>query len=313
MLPLLNEFKEKTLTEGRCLGTARAKIKNCGYFERWYGSDTIKKVSRNDIENYKTYLIEEHRTQRGKKLQGVTIVDRLSALSDYFKFLLTKKVIFFDPTLGVIIPKKKRLFQVGYLTEKEMEELINKPDTYTYVGIRDRLIFELLYTSSLRNNELCRLKLSEVDMKEKYIYPSRSKGGRECAIPILPSTYQVLHKYLEISRPRLVKIGKKPKPNIEELLISERGTAFTTSGIGKLFSKYRNGDEHYHAHALRRACAVHMLKNGASVRDVQVVLGHNSLESTQMYTQVTANDMKDILGKHHPREQYFKKHGKAKC
>ena len=93
-----------------------------------------------------------------------------------------------------------------------MQELIRKPDTKTPLGVRDRLIFELLYTCPLRSGELCRLKLSDVDMKEKYIYPLRSKGGRECAVPIVPTTYQVLKKYLSGSRDELVKKSGKPDP-----------------------------------------------------------------------------------------------------
>ena len=306
MLPLLNEYYDKILADAWQVGTARQNILYCTYFGNWYGSENIKKVTRKDIEKYKLYLMTEYKTRlRKTKLSNSAIANRLYALKGYFKFLQNRKVLFLDPTVGLEVPKVIKFANVDCLTEKEVQELIRKPDTRAPLGVRDRLIFELFYTSALRSNELCRLKLSEVDMKEKYIYPSRSKGGRECGIPIVPTTYQVLKKYLSESRPELVKKSGKPDP--EEVFITRRGVSMTVYTVNKIFEKYREGDKHIHPHALRHTCATHMIKNGADIRNVQALLGHNSLETTQGYTKLTVENLKDIHEKYHPRERMAKR------
>lgn len=306
MLPLLNEYHDKMLAEGRCLRTSSQNSMYCRYFAEWYGLENMKKVSRKDIERYKIYLMSEHKTRfLGKRLTDASIASRLYAIKGYFKFLQERKVVFLDPTVDLTAPSVKKFTNVHLLTEKEMQELILKPDTSTLLGLRDRLIFELLYASALRSGELCRLKVSEVDMKKRYIYPSRSKGGRECAIPILSSTYQILQKYLNEGRPQILKIIRKPE--IPELFVTRRGTRMTSHNMVALFERYRDGKKHIHAHALRHSCATHMLKNGADIRNIQALLGHNRIETTQGYTKLVIGDLKDMHAKYHPREKYFKK------
>ncbi len=305
MLPLLNEFRDKLLQDGRQLNTIEGRLRACVFFWKWYGSDNVQKVTRKDISRYKIFLMTEYTPQIGrsvgKRLCGETITFRLSAVSNYFKFLHANKKIFFDPTIGLKFPEKVLRYPTYIPTEQDIQELINKPDTYTYVGIRDRLVFELSYTCPLRNIELRRLKVSDIDMKERFIYPSRAKGGYECGIPIAPSTYQVLEKYMVIARPRLLKLAKRP---VEELFVTKFGGPFTETIINEIFEKYR-GDKHIHPHAMRHACAVHMLRNGARLREVQLFLGHRSITSTQTYTMLTANDLKDLHSAYHPREKFI--------
>lgn len=307
MLPLFSEFREKMLMDGRQLCTIHNNLKACAYFAAWYGSEDVRKVSPKDIKAYKIYIMTEYKSREGNKLCTETVIHRLSAISMYFRFLFASKKVFFDPTINLTYPEKKPHFPSYIPNEKDIEELINKPDTYTYVGIRDRLLFELSYTCPLRNKELRQLKLSEVDMKDRYIYPQRAKGGRECGIPIVNSTYQALEKYLSISRPRLIRPGKA---FVEELFVTKNGGRFSGTIINEIFEKYR-GTKAIHPHSMRHACAVHMLKNGAGLRDIQVLLGHRNLRSTQTYTMLTANDLKDLHVRHHPREKHDPK--KSQC
>jgi len=299
MLPLLNEFQEKFLSQGMRPKDARSKIYHCRYFAEWYGSENMRKVSPGDIERYKVYLMTEKKSQySGKNLAYSTIVHRLYDILEYFEFLLEHKEIFFDPTLRLKIPIDKGT-PIHYMSEKEMQALIQAPDTKTYLGLRDRLVFELLYTCPLRNNELCRLKLSEIDMKKKVIYPSRSKGGRECGIPIASSTYQVLEKYLAR------RLLKKTRPNLEELMVSYHGRCPDRFGHPANFRQVsRKGQYAHSSHAMRHTCCVHMLRHGAGIRDLQVLLGHRRLTSTEHYTQLTTGDLKAMQDKYHPRERY---------
>ncbi len=304
MLPLLNEFRDKLLRDGRQPNTIQNALKACVYFAGWHESEDFRKVGPKDIDRYKIYLMTEYISHEGKKLCNETVVHRLSALSAYFKFLLFNKKVLFDPTINLKFPKKIKRLPSYIPTEKDVEELINKPDTYTYVGIRDRLLFELSYTCPLRNSELQGLNVGDIDMKDRYIYPARAKGGRECGIPIIDSTHQALQKYFVISRPRLLKNAKAAT---DRLFITRDGDPFKPGTINEIFQKYR-GDKHIHPHSMRHACAVHMIRNGAGLRDVQVLLGHRSLKSTVTYTVLTANDLKDLHVRYHPREKYARKH-----
>ena len=303
MLPLLSEFKEKLIRDGLSPVTVENMVKALHYFARYLEHENVQKISPKDVERYKIYLMMECITKKGKKLASGTIHHRLAALPPYFKFLVHKKKIFFDPTLNLIIPKDERRLPDYIPSEKDIEELLVMPDTNVFMGIRDRAIFEFLYTCPLRNKELRGLELGDIDMKDKYVYPKRAKGGDECGIPIAKSTYEILMKYLEIARPRL---AKRSKVRSDALFLTERGEPFSCCGLGELFVKYRK-NKPIHPHSMRHACAVHMLKHGARIREIQVMLGHKNLTSTQVYTRLTANDIKDIQDKYQPREKRYRR------
>ncbi|MFA5143999.1 MAG: tyrosine-type recombinase/integrase [Candidatus Omnitrophota bacterium] len=305
MLPLLNEFKDGLEKEGLRQCTIENMVRHVNFFAKYYKSFDMRKVSSKDIKKFKIYIMLEHITEKGKnkgkKICVEYVISILCSLMKYFKFLAQRRHIFFDPTLDLEFPKKNPHFPDYIPSEKDVQELLQKPDTNTYWGIRDRLLFELAYTCPLRNQELGRLCIQDIDMKDRYIYPKREKGGYECGIPITDSTHQILEKYLSISRPRLLKGAKTPTMT-DRLFITIYGGPFKKTTIDDIFAKYR-GDKRIHPHLMRHACAVHMLKGGARIRDIQVLLGHRRLTSTNRYTRLTANDIKDIQDKYHPRER----------
>lgn len=298
---LLNEFKERLLRAGYRPVTTKAMVKNLSLFLKYIKTTDMRKVSAKDIKRYKIYLMTEYVKEDGRPLTIPTIVSRLIMLKKFFGFLAAERKIFFDPTLDLELPRFERGTLPDYVpTEKDVEDILRSPDTFTYMGIRNRAILELSYTCPLRNKELRELKISDIDMKNKFIYPERAKGGRECGIPLAKSTHAILEKYLEISRPRLLK---KAKENTDVLFLGHKGRPFQNEqAIELIFAKYRRKKE-IHPHAMRHACAVHMIRNGARIREVQVLLGHRLLTSTQVYTRLTANDIKDIQDKYHPRER----------
>jgi integrase/recombinase XerD len=303
MLPLLTEFKDELLREGLKPATIDSRVKCIVYFTRYVSTEEMRKISKKHIDEYKVYLLTEYKTDKGKLLCVETVIHRLLALKCYFEFLMKRKYIFFDPTRDLEFPKKSKRLPKYIPSEKDIEELLSKPDVNTFMGIRDRAVLELAYTCPLRNKELRELTVQDVDMNKRYIYPSRAKGGRECAVPIINSTYEVLDKYLKISRPRLLKGAKKTSGR---LFLTELGEPFKQGTINELLEKYQ-GKKRIHPHLIRHACAVHMLRNGASIRDLQVLLGHRRIESTQIYTTITADDIKDLHDKYHPRERKFKR------
>jgi len=303
MLLLLNEFKEHLTEKGTHPGRIRSAVNGVIKFSVYMKTENMRKISKKDIEKYKIYLMTEYLTKDGKRLHNVTIAHKLSFLMMYFRFLLQRKKIFLEPTYNLEFPKWKRHFPDYIPDVKDIAELLAKPDVFTYQGIRDRTIIELLYTCPLRNVELRELTLGDVDMKEKFIYPKRAKNGYECGIPILRSTYIILSKYLEIARPRLLKYAKV---KTDKLFLTVNGRPLTGWTLAAIFSKYR-GKRRIHPHLMRHACAVHLLRNGARIREIQILLGHKRLSSTQLYTRLTANDLKELHEKHHPRERRFKR------
>ena len=127
--------------------------------------------------------------------------------------------------------------------------------------------------------------------------------GRECGIPITSGTYEASVKYLAVFWLRLLKSAKTTR---DRLFLSERGKPFAYGTINEIFVKYR-GNKRIHPHSMRHACAVHMLKNGANIRDLQVLLGHRSIKSTMVYTVLTAKDLRDMQDKFHPRDKQVAK------
>lgn len=300
MRRLLNDFKDRLIRVGYQPCTAKSMGKNLSLFLRHIKTTDMRKVSHKDIEKYKAYLMTDYRMKDGNLISVKSVVSRLITLKKFFGFLAGDRKIFFDPTLGVAFPKIARGILPDYIpTEHDVEELIRKPDTFTFIGIRNRALFELMYTCPLRNKELRELTVGELDMKNKFIYPKRAKGGRECGIPMAESTHEILQKYLEIARPRLLK---RAKESTDALFLGCRGEPFQTEqAIELIFAKYRT-KKGVHPHAMRHACAVHMLRNGARIREIQVLLGHRNITSTQVYTRLTAADLKGLQDKYHPRE-----------
>lgn len=303
MLPQLSEFKERLARDGLSPATTHNMVKGIGYFAKYLKHEDMRKVAPKDVECYKIYLMMEAATREGKRLASGTIHNRLSALPPYFKFLLAEKKIFFDPTINLVIPKAEKHFPDYIPNEKDIEELLQKPDTNVFIGIRDRAIFEFLYTCPLRNKELRSLTTGDIDMKNKYVYPRRVKGGDDCAIPIARSTYEILERYLEIARPRL---AARSRVKTDAFFLTDTGKPLSSDTLSLIFKKYKG--KPIYPHLMRHACAIHMLRQGARIREIQIMLGHRRVSSTQVYTKLTANDIRDIQNKYHPRE---KRYGRA--
>ena len=302
MRQLLNDFKERLIRYGYKPCSTESMVSSLKSFLTYAKTEDMRKISPKDIEQYKKYLMTEYIGKKGRRISAKTVAWMLIAIKKYFGFLTDEKEIFFNPTLNLKLPKYKRGSMPQYIpTEEDIEDLLLEPDTITYEGIRDRAIMELSYTCPLRNKEIRELTLSDIDLKDRFIYPKRAKGGRECGMPIADSTYLVLQRYLEVSRPRFLKCAKE---YTDALFLNQYGKPFKRS-IGHIFRKYRKNTM-MHTHSMRHACAVHMLKNGAGVRDIQVLLGHRLLTSTQIYTRLTAGDLKDMQDKYHPRERKLK-------
>jgi integrase/recombinase XerD len=194
------------------------------------------------------------------------------------------------PKLGPQLPKA--------LTAAQIESLLEQPDLTKTLGQRDRAMFELLYACGLRVSELAELQLRQVVLQPGYL-TVRGKGGKERLVPMGELAAECLKTYLEDGRLKLLKLGFIP-----EVFINARGESISRQGIWKIIkSSARKAGITINItpHMLRHSFATHLLENGADLRSLQVMLGHADIATTQIYTHVARERLKEIHRKYHPR------------
>lgn len=226
-----------------------------------------------------------------------TTARRLSSLRRFYRYLLEQGIIQTDPSIDLTSPKLGRPLPKT-LTESEVEALLNAPETKTGKGLRDKAMLELLYATGLRVSELVNLKRSEVNLNAGAVRMV-GKGDRERIVPIGEEASYWLTLYLRHGRPDLMRSRRS-----EYLFPSRRRTNVTRQGfwgIIRAYAKQAGIDRPISPHQMRHAFATHLLQHGADLRAVQMLLGHQDLSTTQIYTHVARERFKQIHALHHPR------------
>ena len=252
-----------------------------------------------DAENVKSDLIVAFFVEQLKyELTSSTTARYLSSLKGFFKFLFNSNYITSNPTEKVESTKIERKLPV-VLSFAEVEEIFASPDTNTNNGLRDRAMLELLYSSGLRVSELLNLKLNDLYFRDEIIRVL-GKGDKQRIIPIGSSAINWINKYLLNVRP-LVE-NKLKSENI--VFLSRRGTKFSRMGLWKIVNKYVTDagiEKEVHPHTFRHSFATHLLEGGADLRAVQEMLGHSDISTTQIYTHIDRDYIKQIHKDCHPR------------
>lgn len=220
----------------------------------------------------------------------------LSAIKGLHKFLLREGYAQNDSLEGVPIPKKEsRLPRV--ITVDDANRLMNSVFPPNALGMRDRAILELLYATGMRISEMARLKVGDLDSEEEFVRVF-GKGSKVRVIPVGRKALQAVQSYLKGGRPKLVK-GRRD----ESLFLNVRGRGITRQGLWKILKSYakRAGLERITPHTLRHSFATHLLQAGADLRVVQEMLGHVSISTTQIYTHVSKEHLRQIYLESHPR------------
>ena len=220
----------------------------------------------------------------------------ISTLRSFYRFLLHDDLVDASPAAAVALPKRwARLPK--YLTTEEVERLLEAPDAATPRGLRDRAILELMYATGLRVSEVAQLKAADVYLDEGFLRV-RGKGGKERVVPFSSAARSRLQAYLEAGRPALAGGGAEP------MFVNRGGAPFSRQGLWKMI-KGHGGRVGLAArltpHVLRHSFATHLLEAGANLREVQELLGHASLASTQVYTHLTLDALKRVYDAAHPR------------
>ncbi|OAG28341.1 site-specific tyrosine recombinase XerD [Thermodesulfatator autotrophicus] len=237
--------------------------------------------------------------QREKGISPETVARRLSALRGFFKYLVLEHDFPENPVTLVEGPRLSRKLPV-VLSAGEVERLLEAPDISTPLGLRDRAMLELLYASGLRVSELVTLKLFDLNLEVGFVRVM-GKGGKERLVPTGEVAREFIQKYLKKARPKL--LGKRFDE--AHIFLNKRGRPLTRQRFWQIIKTYALkaglNPRDITPHSLRHSFATHLLERGADLRTVQMLLGHASLSTTQIYTHVQAETLRKVHEKYHPR------------
>ena len=236
-------------------------------------------------------------SRRQQNLNVASLARQLVSIRNFHRFLLQEKLSTVDPTENLDAPKLGHHLPKT-LSQPEVEKLLSTPDVATETGIRDKAVLELLYASGLRISEIAGLELENVDLKVGYVR-CLGKGGKERVVPVGRKALEFIKLYCASVRPRLLKEGRVT----QILFLSSRGGQFSRVGLWKMIKKHgrQAGLPKLTPHLLRHSFATHLLEHGADLRSIQEMLGHTSIATTQIYTSVAKEGLKNIHKKYHPR------------
>ncbi|MGB4704289.1 MAG: site-specific tyrosine recombinase XerD [Candidatus Saccharicenans sp.] len=241
-------------------------------------------------------LVEFIHLQAQSGLSPRSLARLISSLKSFFRFLLLENHIRKNPAESLSSPSLW-LTLPRVLTIEEVESLLEKPDLNKPQGVRDRAILEVLYGCGLRVSELISLELKDVRLAQGFLI-CRGKGSKERIVPVGKAAARWLEKYLREVRPLWDKKGSAV------IFLTRRGKPFTRQGIWKILKTYGQEaglKDKIHPHVLRHSFATHLLERGADLRAVQMLLGHSQITTTQIYTHVSRERLKQIYDRFHPR------------
>lgn len=268
---------------------------------------TLEEITPSIIYNYQTYLYYAQ-AKTGKPLSVLTQHNALVVVKTFFSFLLETDKLAMDPSSGVHLPRKPQTLP-DTMTVQEMDRLLEQPDCSTVLGFRNRAIMEVLYATGMRNSELCKLDVYDAHLDNEEIHIRHGKGGKERLVPLGEIAGEYVREYLQAIRPKIVKDNKE-----QSLFVSKSGKRIDPTDLLlmiKLYAKQAKLDasaglgagKRITPHTFRHTCATHMLQGGADIRYIQMMLGHESITSTQIYTHVEITDLKAVHRQYHPREK----------
>jgi integrase/recombinase XerD len=291
---LIDEFCDALwLEDGLAKNTLDAYRRDLSQFAAWLEARHGKPLSGADQADIQSYLAH----QSWKKTRATSVARLLSALKRFYRYGLRQGRVKADPTLRIESPKLPRGLPKS-LTEEDVGNLLEAPPVEKALGLRDKAMLETLYASGLRVSELVTLKLGQVS-QDMGVVRVTGKGSKERLVPLGEEAIAWIRRYVKEARPALLA-GRAAN----DLFVTARGGAMTRQMFWTLLRRYaaRAGlRKPISPHTLRHAFATHLLNHGADLRVVQLLLGHSDISTTQIYTHVARERLKQLHAKHHPR------------
>lgn len=280
--------------------TIEAKGRCLHYFARWCeerGVGRVAEVTLPLIERYQRHLFH-YRTQSGKPLTIHSQRSRLAVLRPFFAWLVRERHLLANPASELVIPRKITNLPRGILSVEEAERVLAQPDLTSPLGVRDRALLEVLYSTGMRRFELLELKLYDVDLAKGTVFIRQGKGKKDRVVPLGERAQAWLEKYLGE-----VRAGLVVEPDDQTVFLSSRGEKYhpnTLTQTARFYVRAAGVGKVGACHLFRHTAATLMLEGGADIRFIQELLGHSDLETTQIYTHVTIDRLQQVHRLTHP-------------
>jgi len=289
LLPLYEEYL--TTEKGSSANTVSSYLRDVRQFSEAMAEQdvTLTEVLVQDVETYTDGLL-----RRGKS--PATVTRSAASIKSFYQCLMSKGIMDHNPAKGVRPAKVERKLP-RILTSKEVEVFLEQPDRSELKGCRDRAMLELLYATGIRVSELIDLDVDDLNLPGG-VLNCRGKG-KERLIPLYPMAIKALEEYLKEIRPQLVE-----SPDETALFVNMNGERMSRQGFWKLIKHYQEKagiQKDITPHTLRHSFAAHLLENGADLRSIQEMLGHADISTTQIYSKLVNQKLKDVYKKAHPR------------
>jgi site-specific recombinase XerD len=242
-------------------------------------------------------------TRKGLPKRASTINNLLVAVKDFYRVLLELDVVPVDPARKLVLVKMPQRLPPPVLKTEEVARLLDSIEPAMPHGGRDRAMYELMYSTGMRAGELVALEVGDVDLDERMVRIRRGKGGKQRVVPFGELAALYLENYLRWIRPELCR---RQRGTVPALWLSYKGEPLGYTAVGKHLRRHVAAlglGKHLSPHGLRHACATHLLDRRAELRHIQELLGHTSVETTQIYTHVSIGHLKETLKRCHPRER----------
>jgi integrase/recombinase XerD len=277
-------------------------------FLDWIGAETeistLAEVTPQHVQQYQLALFQQQREDdnEGRTLSIGAQANKLAALRKFFQWLLAEQQLAYNPTSAVQFPKRPRTLPHHVLTPEEAQRLIESTPTAKPREIRDRAILEVLYATGIRRAELIALTIYSFDPLTATLRIEHGKGASTRLVPLTQSALSALRLYLDEARSTWAKAGSQ----IQLFVSTRSGGPLDPDDIVRIVRKAarRAGiTKHITPHTIRHSLATHLLQGHADIRQIQKLLGHRRLTSTEIYTHVEIGDLQEVIARCHPREQ----------
>jgi len=294
MTEFLERYLDHLLVEkGVSINTLAAYKRDLNHYLAFMEQKGLSSLEQINSSHIISYLL----ARKEKGISPSSQNRNLAAIRGFHKYLLMEKVTTKNPAHHIELAK------VGFrlpdtLSREEISKILDQPLKETPVTLRDRAMLELLYACGLRVSELITLTVGSINWQVGYLQ-TKGKGGKERIVPIGRTAYDACERYVREARSFFLKKGAT-----DVLFLNKNGTPFTRQGFWKLVKRYArkvNMAHKVHPHTFRHSFATHLLEGGADLRAVQTMLGHADISTTQIYTHITRERLKEIHKKYHPR------------
>jgi integrase/recombinase XerD len=279
---------EKGLSDNTIQSYRRDMLKFVGFLDKQ--NLVTAKIQRQDVVDFLAMLYK-------RRLDSRSVARHLVTIRHFFRFSLLEGFIKEDPAATIESPKFRQSLPY-FLSVEEVERLLAQPDTSSAIGLRDKAIIELMYSTGIRVSELAGIRVGDLQL-EAGCLRCIGKGNKERLVPVGKKALAVVEAYMKKSRPELLKDNASAN-----LFLNQRGRPMDRVMIWKMMGRYGRKAElrkPLKPHTLRHSFATHLLDRGADLRSVQMMLGHSDISTTQIYTHVVEERLKQVYKAHHPR------------